>query len=139
MARKSHVHATAEEAAQCPTCGAVTGRPITISAIKKKDGGFMIVGRAHSPYSCAFCFQALHAIRQSVPIEVNGLVCECSSTTFDFVVESISAGKKTGDWNFILDVNCHKCHRKRLSESILGFLRLKRIRVGPTGVSVEMK
>jgi hypothetical protein len=84
---------------------------------------------------------AINEINEVVPIELAGLRCSCGGTDFTFAIRSLKPDRlqNPSEWKFDLDIICSKCRRKKLTEKIASFFRLKRIKVGPAGVDLVMK
>jgi hypothetical protein len=116
-------------------------RSVTLVSIEKTETGFRLVGNANR-FDCAFCGLAMRAISAAVPLELDGLVCMCGSTDFRPVIQSLrpAVGKEAEkQWEFELDVFCTRCSHISFRERIFNLLKLKRIKVGATGIECEMK
>ncbi|MFZ1883466.1 MAG: hypothetical protein WAU53_07650 [Rhodoplanes sp.] len=135
----------------CPSCARdidesmhvlgpnLNGRGLIIEEIKRKDGGFEIAGRLERAV-CPFCGIAIREIGFAVPVEMQHLTCECKSKDFDFALRSVKEDTgKQRDWRFELDVNCRQCHRTKFSKLVTSLLGIKRIKVGVSGIELQMK
>jgi hypothetical protein len=128
----------------CDQCGGAVYSPtqapaLQITTVERKADGIVTTGRIPVSY-CPRCAAALHEIRRVVPIELKGLACKCGSEKFRFSVRSIKPNKAKDptDWNFELDAVCLGCDQTKFHEKILNFFRLKKVKVGVTGIDVEM-
>lgn len=112
---------------------------LRITSLKKKDGGFVLSGVLSSS-ACPVCGSAVSFLATEVPVELERLKCTCGSNVFEISLSSIKEGRKPmAAWQFELDVNCQACKRVRFREKVASFFRLKKIRVGLTGINIEMK
>jgi hypothetical protein len=113
---------------------------VQVSSLKKKDGGYVLAGTI-SPSLCPMCGQAVSFLATEVPVELERLSCECGGKVFAVAVKSIQMEKKKTDpnWQFELDVNCQACKKTRFREKIVSFFRLKKIKVGLTGIDIQLK
>jgi hypothetical protein len=134
-----------ESQGTCPGCGwglsSPPGEPrLELIRIERRDTKFTVEGRVPKAY-CSACGQALDEIQSVVPIELEGLVCACGGRSFQFAIKSLEPNKaqKPTEWKFELDVICDKCNKAKFVEKVFSFLRLKRIKVGPTGMDVQLK
>jgi hypothetical protein len=113
---------------------------IRLVKLKRKEGKFVVVGSVDLGH-CPVCGAAATAISAAVPIELEGLACSCGSKNFRFAINSLKPNrpKNPTDWQFELDVICISCKRQKFIEKVLSFFKLKRIKVGPLGVDVQVK
>jgi hypothetical protein len=128
----------------CPACGgalfAAEDRPaLRIMSIERKADRITSVGRIPMA-RCPVCGRAVQEINRAVPIELEGLTCDCGGQKFRFTIRSLKPNKVKDptEWTFDLDVTCVSCRHKKFRQKILSFFRLKRIKVGATGVDLEM-
>jgi hypothetical protein len=130
---------------RCPGCGrgmilATHDQPaLRVMSIERKAGKFASSGSILMS-TCPVCGQAVREIEGVVPIELDGLVCACGSKEFNFPIRSLKRNKEqtATEWDSDLGITCLSCSKPRLVERILGFLSVKRIKVGATGVDLEM-
>jgi hypothetical protein len=113
---------------------------VQISSLRKRDGGYVLTGTI-SPSYCPMCGQAVSFLATEVPVELDRLSCECGGKVFAVAVKSIQMEKKKTDpnWQFELDINCEACKRTRFREKVASFFRLKKIKVGLTGIDIQLK
>ena len=86
---------------------------------------------------CPVCGTALNAINNVVPIELDGMICSCGGNDFRFAISSLK--KTRAEWIFDLDVICRACEKTKFHEKLLDFFKLKRLKIGATGVDVQLK
>jgi YgiT-type zinc finger domain-containing protein len=126
---------------QCPSCGHVATKPtVKIVRLERKEGRFVASGTVRMTV-CPNCGMTVKAINQIVPIELQALTCACGANDFRFAIRSLkpSAAKRSMEWSFELDVICAACGTTKFAEKILSFLRLKRIKVGLSGIDLQMR
>jgi|ERR1700730_7260716 hypothetical protein len=113
---------------------------LEVKSLKKKDGGFVITGTI-SPVMCGSCGAVVSALAVEVPVELEHLKCSCGGSKFSISLKSVEKEKKKIDpnWQFEVDINCERCHKIRFREKIASLFRLKRLKVGPTGVDIQLK
>jgi hypothetical protein len=113
---------------------------LRITSLKKKDGGFVLSGSLSSN-RCPVCGMAVGFLATEVPVEMDRLRCDCGSSVYHVVLKSIQMEKKKTEpnWQFELDVNCQACKQTRFKEKIASFFRLKKIKVGLTGIDIQLK
>jgi hypothetical protein len=128
----------------CEFCQGRTGNQskpnLEIVRLERKAGKFVTSGKINMGY-CQNCGAAVREITQVVPLELKGLSCDCGSSKFRFTISSIKPNKPKDatEWVFDLDIICRNCNRVKFTEKILNFFKLKRIKVGVTGVDVQMR
>jgi hypothetical protein len=113
---------------------------VNIQSIEKKGDGFVASG--YIPFDrCPFCGMMIHAISEVVPVELAGLSCSCGGKQFRFAIKTIKPNKAKNptEWKFDLDVICTICSKRKFRQKILNLFRLKRIKVGATGVDLQLK
>jgi hypothetical protein len=82
----------------------------------------------------------VNEINKSVPIELEGMTCSCGGKNFRFAISSLKKNpKKRAEWVFDLDVICEACDKTKFHEKLLNFFKLKRLKIGATGVDVQMQ
>jgi hypothetical protein len=119
----------------------LVGKPsLEVSSIKRQKDGFQVKGKVQFRH-CRICGKALHEINKEVPIHLKDLVCQCGKNNFRFVLNSVKPNRAENatDWNFDLDVICRAGGKKTLTQKIAEFAKLKRIKVGPSGVDLTLK
>lgn len=125
----------------CPYCRAGwEERPVVeVMTIERKADRIASSGRIPMRH-CPRCMAAINAINHVVPIELGGFVCECGGKEFRFSIRSLKPNKvrSPDEWNFDLDVTCTSCRKRKLRERLLNIFRLKRVKLGATGVDLEM-
>src|SRR5271156_6853244 len=122
-------------------CGWVDTQPtfVKLVSLQKTSETFTLTGSVPMR-NCPKCGIALDAITKAVPIELDALKCHCGHTNFRFAIRSLKPNTATAptEWRFNLDIICRQCTRRKFTRRILNFFRLKRIKVGATGVDLEM-
>jgi hypothetical protein len=113
---------------------------VCINSLKKKEGGFVLSGTISSVL-CLRCGAAISYLTTEVPVELDHLVCDCSAKTFAITLRSIEMEKKKTEpnWQFQLDVDCESCKQTKFKEKVASLFRLKRIKVGLTGIDIQLK
>jgi hypothetical protein len=65
------------------------------------------------------------------------MICSCGGNDFRFAISSLQ--KKRAEWIFDLDVICRACESTKFHEKLLDFFKLKRLKIGATGVDVQLR
>jgi hypothetical protein len=110
-----------------------------ITSIERKADKMTAWGRVLMN-RCPYCGMAVEEINRVVPIELQGITCDCGGKEFRFTIRSLKPNKAKDptEWSFDLDVTCISCRTRKLRGKILSFFRLKRIKIGATGVDLEV-
>jgi hypothetical protein len=120
--------------------GPIVGPLVRIISIQRKNETLVSTGIIPMGAHCANCGAAVSAISKVVPIELEGLTCTCGHNKFRFAIRSLKPNKVKDptEWNFDLDIICIACTRRKFTQKVLSFFRLKRVKVGAAGVDLEM-
>jgi hypothetical protein len=125
----------------CPSCNWVDNQPIFVKfvSLRKTSDNLTVAGTVPMLY-CPRCADSISAITKAVPIELQALNCHCGHNDFRFAISSLKPNKTAAptEWRFDLDIICRRCERRKFRRRILNFFRLKKIKVGATGVDLEM-
>jgi hypothetical protein len=126
----------------CNTGATNVGEPILErDAMERKKDGSLATGKVPIRF-CPVCRSALREIYRVVPIELEELACpQCERKDLKFALSSVkpNRAKEPTDWKFDLEGMCRACNAKTFTQSITELLRLKRIKVSPSGVDLWLK
>jgi hypothetical protein len=112
---------------------------LEITSLERRGEGIASTGRIPMGH-CPVCGFAVDEINRVVPIELQGLICKCGGREFRFSIRSLkpNKSKEPTEWKFDLDVVCVGCENRKFRQRIANFFRLKRVKVGATGIDLEL-
>jgi uncharacterized Zn finger protein len=121
----------------CPSCGHTTS-DFEILDITRNDTGWDARGR-YRPITCAMCGQVHEALVDRVPIECAGYECPKCGPAGTMKSSIVKVAKDESGYLFSATLRCDRCKwRQRFRKLVKPLLKLRRLKVGPTGVELEL-
>lgn len=127
----------------CPHCvRALNDHPsVSVSVIEQLDNnGWNLSGTGKTQEHCRYCSQIYDALILAIPIQCSSLTCpRCGKTNkLRCIVRTVE--KQGADFTFQAEIICSKCKTiNTIKEMLKNILNIKRIKVGPDGISIERK
>jgi hypothetical protein len=127
---------------RCPHCDVATHpdqRAIQIVNINQEKDGWRAHGRLFT-CRCPSCGTMLSAIMASVPVECAEYQCPRCGPESILRTDVLSLTSQGGYYDFEAMLRCPKCRGRRRFRQRLSapFRSLRRLKLGPTGVEIEM-
>jgi len=125
----------------CLDCGVLLADAgVKISSIKIENDEWTARGRVEEPMNagCPQCGKIYKAIMHSIPILCEPFKCpKCDSDeSLQYKVKSITSAAEGCE--FEASIACKICNKKRsLKRTIKSFFDVVKLKVGPTGITVE--
>jgi hypothetical protein len=127
----------------CSGCGHVldvahrTGvRVVDIAQVKT---GWLLNGMVHQSY-CPACGQAYTYLIRYIPIECEEFACSRCGPGSKLATDILSISESETDYSFVALLKCNKCStRQRFAKLLQPFSKITRLKIGPTGVEVEVQ
>jgi uncharacterized Zn finger protein len=89
---------------------------------------------------CPSCDAVMTLLIHRIPIECATFPCPTCGPGAELTTEIISITAIGTGYNFVALLKCNACSKQsRLSKILEGLSRIKKVKVGPTGVEVEVK
>ena len=89
---------------------------------------------------CTTCGMAFETIAHYIPIECAAFPCPNCGSASALTTEVLSITKTESGYNFVAILKCGKCTKQSPFSRLLGALsKITKVKVGPTGVEVEVK
>jgi hypothetical protein len=125
-----------------PRCGHPSGGPsVRVIDIAQVKAGW--VARGEIPQTkayCPTCGIVYSALSHYVPIECATFPCPSCGPTSKLITEILSITETETGYSFVALLKCDACSRQhRLSKLLGGLAKITRVKVGPTGVEIEVK
>jgi uncharacterized Zn finger protein len=126
----------------CPTCESFRAfsprlRVIEISQVKT---GWITHGEIQLTCSCPGCGTVFNQIVQYIPIECASFPCPSCGPGSKLTPEILNITEAEMGYSFVVLLKCDACSKqRRLSKLLGGLSKITRVKVGPTGVEVEVK
>jgi hypothetical protein len=133
-----------ESLSACPGCGSVNfagpGSRVRVVDISQVEAGWIAHGVIYLSYQCMVCGAVYTQIVQSIPIECASFPCPRCGPGSKLTPEVMAISEAEGGYSFIALLKCDSCSRQsRLSKLLAGLSKITRVKVGPTGIEVEVK
>lgn len=138
----------------CPYCGGqgprATGR-VRIVDISQVANGWVAHGDllrflSDAPRDdssnpvCWGCAQVYREMTYHIPIECSSFPCPGCGPSSKLTTEILSITESDSGYSFVALLKCDACSKqRRFSKLFRGLSKITRIKVGPTGVEVEVK
>lgn len=112
---------------------------VRIMNISQVGDGWLANGRRVSA-QCEICGMVYEAISRSIPIECGSYECPRCGPGSVLKVEVLRLDYHDPYYDFTAALTCKKCSRRRRFRKALSapWRRLKRVKLGPTGVELEL-
>jgi DNA-directed RNA polymerase subunit RPC12/RpoP len=89
---------------------------------------------------CPSCGMTCQIVMTHLPIELDGVPCPTCDRTTDFEYRLQCFETEAGEFSFTATVRCPDCSSKTFARRIAdGIRRIKRLKLGPTGVEVDLE
>ena len=112
---------------------------VRIVSIAQVEAGWLARGTIPEAY-CAVCGQAYSALIRYIPIECAPFSCPACGPGSKLTPEILSMTEAEEGYSFVAQLKCASCARQsRLSRLLQGLSKITRVKVGPTGVELEVK
>jgi len=127
------------------SCARTALAEIRVREVSRVSGPFswLAKGSAQTAH-CVRCGAVSRAVIDQVPVDLEGLPCpQCRKNvryrvTIDCILPEYSESD-TQNYSFVASVTCPGCaHQSIFRKVISSFRRVKRFKVSPTGVEVEL-
>jgi hypothetical protein len=113
---------------------------VRISDISQVEGGWIAHGDINLKCACLMCGQAYTELVRQIPIECAPFPCPSCGPGSKLIPEVLSIQTAGAGYSFAAELKCEACSReRRLSKLFRGLSKITRVKVGPTGVEVEVK
>jgi hypothetical protein len=90
--------------------------------------------------SCSFCYTTYRELAHYIPIECATFPCPSCGPGSELTTEILSITETEAGYSFVAMLKCDACSKQRRLSKILGGLsKITKLKVGPTGVEVEVK
>jgi uncharacterized Zn finger protein len=114
-------------------------RAVRIVNIAQVKAGWLARGELPMPH-CALCGQVLAALAHYIPIECAFFPCPTCGPGSRLTPEILDITETEMGYSFTALLKCDKCSKqRRLSKLLEGLSRITKVKIGPTGVEVEVK
>lgn len=112
---------------------------VRIVNIAQVKAGWLAHGDLQSEY-CVACGKAYAALTHYIPIECAAFPCPSCGPDAALTTEILSISETEAGYGFVALLKCDACTKqRRLSRLLSGLSKITRVKVGPTGVEVEVK
>ena len=135
----------------CPGCGHSEHTPVSgaqgdnhpkrvrVINITQVKTGWLAQGDLPSAH-CDWCGQVYRELVYYIPIECAAFPCPTCGPDAELTTEILSITEAATGYSFVALLNCNACSRQHRFSKILGGLsRITKVKLGPTGVEVEVK
>ena len=110
-----------------------------IVKIAQVEAGWLARGTIPEAY-CAACGQAYSALIHYIPIECAEFSCPACGPGSKLTPAILDMTADEAAYSFVALLKCDACTRqRRLSRLLSGLAKITKIKIGPTGVEVEVK
>lgn len=122
--------------AQTHPAGSISAvRIVNIAQVKT---GWVAQGEIAMEY-CSLCGQAYEALAHYIPIECASFPCPNCGPGSKLTPEILNITESEMGYGFVAVLKCDACSRqRRLSKLLAGLAKITRVKIGPTGVEVEV-
>lgn len=126
----------------CPMCASAllpTSR-VRVVNISRVEAGWVAHGEIQLVCSCAGCGTAYSEIVQQIPIECASLPCPHCGPGSKLTPDILNITEAGTGYRFAAVLKCEACSKQRRLSKLLGALsKITKVKIGPTGVEVEVK
>ena len=124
--------------ADTPTNSARAVNAVRIVNIAQVEAGWVARGEISTAY-CSLCGKAYDALAHYIPIECASFPCPNCGPGSKLTPEILSIAESEVGYGFVAVLKCDACSRqRRLSKLLAGLAKITRVKIGPTGVEVEV-
>lgn len=112
---------------------------VRIVNIAQVEAGWVAQGEISMAY-CDLCGKAYEALAHYIPIECASFPCPTCGPGSKLTPEILNIAESEMGYGFVALLKCDVCSRqRRLSRLLAGLAKITRVKIGPTGVEVEVK
>ena len=128
----------------CQSCmqggyGANPRPRVRVVDIAQVKADWIARGEVRTDY-CDMCGAVYEELVRYVPIECATFPCPHCGPASQLITEILSITESDTGYNFVASLKCDSCSRQRRLSKVLGGLsKVSRVKVGPSGVEVEIK
>jgi uncharacterized Zn finger protein len=113
---------------------------VRVVDISQVEAGWIAHGEIELTCRCPNCGQAYSQIVQYIPIECASFPCPRCGPSSKLTPEILNITRAEGSYSFVALLKCDACSKqRRLSKVLGGLAKITKVKVGPTGVEVEVK
>jgi transcription elongation factor Elf1 len=127
----------------CATCGDPVVSEATstrVADIAQVEAGWIARGTIEEYGYCGTCGQAYELLARDIPIECAAFPCPSCGPDSNLTPDILSITESGARYSFVALLKCDACSKPQRFSKLLGVLsNITRIKVGPTGVEVEVK
>jgi hypothetical protein len=111
---------------------------VRVVDISQADAGWLTHGEISNGY-CANCGRVYQELIRYIPIACAALPCPTCGPGSELTPEVLSINANGSGYDFTALLKCSKCSKEHLLSKLLrGLSKITRIKVGPTGVEIEV-
>jgi uncharacterized Zn finger protein len=115
------------------------GKGVTVTDIAQVKAGWLAQGEIQ-PMMCRACGHLYTELVHLIPIECAAFPCPSCGPGSKLTTEILSITRPDTGYSFVVLLKCDDCSKQhRLSKLLGGLSKITKIKVGPTGVEVEVK
>jgi hypothetical protein len=142
MERQVPVELIREQAVCHPSCGVQTTIVVRRVAVTQIRAGWTVngAGQAYDDTGrCPSCGSVCRAIVTHLPVELGEVPCPTCHQPIDFEYDLSCVESNAGVFSFTATVRCPGCSSRTFARRIVeGLRRIKRLKLGPTGIEVDI-
>jgi hypothetical protein len=122
-----------------PVHGIRSAPSVRVVEISQVDAGWLAHGEIHNAY-CESCGVAYQELIRYIPIVCAVFPCPACGAGPKLTPEILSINANESGYDFAASLKCSECSKERpLSKLLRGLSKITRVKVGPTGVEVEVR
>ena len=127
----------------CPWCGSsscqVPSSRVRVVDISRVEAGWIAHGEIQVSCACLGCGKVYIQIVQSIPIECASFPCPRCGPGSKLTPEILNMTEAESGYSFLAQLKCDACSRRsRFSKLLGGLSKITKVKIGPTGVEVEV-
>jgi uncharacterized Zn finger protein len=114
-------------------------REVKVLDVARLKAGWLTQGEYRAVY-CPSCGAVMTVLVHQIPIECATFPCPTCGPGAELTIEIINITAIESGYSFVALLKCNACSKqRRLSKILKGLSKITRVKVGPTGVEVEVK
>jgi hypothetical protein len=137
-------HPNSQYLGLCASCveayhGFYPAPKVSVIEISQLKGGWIAHGRIEETY-CEKCHEVYEALVEYIPIECATFPCPACGPDSKLAPEIQKIEKVDSSYEFTALLKCSKCSKeRRVSKLLRGLSKISKLKVGPTGVEINIK